>query len=186
MKKQGIITFFLFLILAFFTIGADWWGWDAGRLIYGEHISTRWTWTDTMRGSADACTSAWFQSSYDADESADSNRLYQQNAPNWFMAYVKLVNLRGPTATISDTATITSARIQMSLSDGGDVYTASDSSQWWIGLSDSLPMVETTTPKTLYRYYPIYLPSGRWFRAITYTTVDDTFEQTITIDGMKQ
>ena len=145
------------------------------EILSGANTSRSFTWTDTMANS-EACTSAWMQVGYDfTSTSSDSNKMTMQVGANWFVGFVKL------TSYLGDSATISSARVQISLTDGGDVYEMADSSRFWIGLSDLKPT------QLVYRCYPIYVHAGDYIRGIVEnTTVADSCIFEITFKGLKQ
>jgi len=161
--KKTLLAAIMVLITFIVAISADYRDWESGRLLFGEHISTHWIWADTILSPAIPCTSGMMQFSNSEYMPYDSNRKYIQNAPSWFVNYVKLAKV-----VTGDSAQLSKARYQLSPDSGVTWYDPPDSSGWWIGKSDSIPTWNNP------RWYPVYIPSGgvhiRW---ILYTTIAD-------------
>ena len=142
----------------------------------GQNTTRSWYWTDTIFGSADACTSGWMQSGYDVTSTTpDSNKMATQVGATWFAVYCKTVLYE-----TNDSGTISSGRVQYALTSNPsvlDIYEAADSTRFFIGSGDI--KVQAGSP----RAYPVYLLSARHFRLIISSTVDDTFIFYNTTDG---
>jgi len=137
------------------------------QIANGQNTTRSWYWTDTLRGSADACTSGWMQSGYDFGATVqDSNRMATQVGATTFATYFKTVAFG-----TSDSGTIGSCRVQYALTmtpTSLDIYEAADSTRFVIGSGDIKPQIGSP------RAYPVYLLSARPFRFIVSLGVDDS------------
>lgn len=184
MKKSFIGV--LLAVVTLIVLGAavsDWQGWTADRLIYGEHATTEWTITGTILP-ASQCTTAWVQVGRSNLVSADTNRTLTQNAPNYFVNFLSVDTTAYTLA--GDSASVILARYEMSNDTGSAraVYQFTDSTGYWIGLSDSATFCYPD--RKVNRGYEQYMLGGDFVRDILYNGTGDTVSFTLTKKAYNQ
>lgn len=191
-KKLSLIILFL-LTLTYLGGSADWTGWTADRLSYGEHVTTTWTFTGYIEPSSQ-CTTAWVQISYNAGAVYDSNKTVIQNAPNYFANFVSVDTTAAADAG-NDSAKILWARCDVAIDTGlggassaayvgRKFYQTADSTNFWICNRDLLPTLYPSGRTD--RVYEMYVVGGDFIRYILKNGTAQTISYTIKTKGINQ
>ncbi len=148
---------------------------DAGRFLAGEHYPLIYSGSGQINGSADPCTTAWYQVGYSPNATAVDNRNIGIFNPEVFSVGLKLA-----TWGAGDSAQVYSGRFESAYDSTGAVFWNADSSNYFIedGIyghknygSWRFESLSDTSRQSLYRVRAL---TGGYIRLIFASNLADT------------